>query len=265
MPIQAILADIDGVLIDDGRLERIPDLWRDDVQQLRRQGFLFSLTSGRPYVQQARVFAQLVPDPHPLEGICYEGIGVKLAGEEQPHELGGFTPELRREIIALVGQYAHLFTGLVPSQNNEYSQGVLAFPTPGFVERGVTDRLVLEARYPAIKEVVETRLPGIKVGLSADAIDITCGLTKADALAEYSRLTTIPFRKMAVIGDAWNDWEMLELVSQAGGLAIYVGKVKKLEDQVRSLSNHLVPFHPGPQGTKQALGYLSLERHLGNI
>ncbi len=262
--IKAILADIDGTLIEGGNLQTVHPVLKEVVWKVRNTGILFSLASGRPFFEQEAFHRLLIePDTYrPGEGIIYEGSCVRLLGYDEVYQLGGLTREQLREINQFAEEQG-LFTEMVPQQHDDRYETATGRVTPTFISEGRTDSELLERTFLKVKPVFEERFPFVEVLMSADAIDIYAkGMTKAPPTRKYAEISGIPLKHIAAIGDSGNDMPMLDVVGQAGGLAIYVGRRPEQEEIVRQYANHFIPQQRGVFGTVEALEYIIGEREI---
>lgn len=274
--IKAILADIDGTLIEGGNLQTVHPILKETIRKVRNYGILFSLASGRPFFEQ-EAFHRLLIEPteggkvNPLldvyragEGIVYEGSCVRLLGYDEVYQLGGLTREQLREINQFAEEQG-LFTEMVPQANNDRYETTTGRVTPTFRSEGRTNTELLERTYHRVKPILEERFPFVEVVMSADAIDINAkGVTKGPPTRKYAEITGIPLEQIAAMGDSGNDMPMLDVVGQAGGLAIYVGRRAEQEEIVRQYAHHFVPNQRGVLGTVEALEYVIQCNESGN-
>jgi 5-amino-6-(5-phospho-D-ribitylamino)uracil phosphatase len=255
MKIKAILSDADGTLITKGRLTNFPTQLPHEIRQIRRNGILFNLASGRPYFEQVILHEHLnIQNPDPKEAILYEGSGVKFFDGSEAYNLGG----LSKPFCARIDQFlAHhkLVEGMVPQPNNDRYESQTGYVTPSFISEGTTDNELLGLRYQAVKQAVESEFEGVEVAKSADAIDIfAVGVTKAAATRKYSEVTGIPLSEIAAFGDSGNDMPMFKEVGEAGGLCVYVGTDMDQMAVIVGYEHHLVYMNQGPQGTMKGFG-----------
>jgi len=256
--IKAILADIDGTLIEGGNIKRADLALKKATREVRDAGVLFSLASARIYLEQ-EAFHQLLisPDHYKAgEGISYEASSVRLLGSEQSYRLGGLSAEQILEIEEFVTKM-QLFTGMVHQANNHLFETTTGYVTPTFLSEGKTDSELLERTYQRVKPILEERFPFVETVMAIDAIDINAkGVTKALPAQKYAELTGIPLENIAAIGDSGNDLPMLDLIGRAGGLAMYVGKRAEQEAIVRQYAHHFIPNQKGVKGTIEGLQYI---------
>ena len=255
--IRAILSDVDGTLIEGGKLNHFSLDLKEAIKEVRETGILFNLVSGRCYFEQKELYKLLTqPDiPKSNEGILFECAGIRLFGGST-HLLGGLSKEQREEIQSYL-QNKDLVGELVPQANNHKYEAQTGYVTPTFLSEGKTDRVILEQQFQKIKPAVEKEFPHAEVSISADAIDIFAkGLSKARPTIKYSELTGIALNQMAVIGDSGNDMPMLEVVGRARGLAIYVGNNLDQIEIIKKYKQNFIPKHKGPEGTIEGLEYI---------
>lgn len=255
MNIKAVFADADGTVIENNNLSSLLPELKEAIKQLRVEGILFNLASGRSYHSLKVLYHHLIAPEQPklLEGIVYEASAVRLFGRQEHHVLGKFSAVQKREIMAHAEE-KNLFSGLILSRLNKL---YLSYLTPAFLYGKGTDKILLQEKFQEAKMVLEHRFPYLRVMRSADAVDITVkGITKANAVRKYSELTGLIFSRMAAIGDSGNDLPMFEVVGKNRGLVIYVGKNPEEEKIVREYEHHFIPQFPGPLGTVQGIGYI---------
>ena len=253
--IKAILADADGTLIENGKINNVLPELQEVVREARTQGILFNLASGRPYAEQEPLHRLITGtnSPHLMEGILYEASAVRLFGRNESFVMGQLYPEQIEELKSFV-KNNNLFPGLVPNENEEFGK---SYVTPGFLRGDGTNENLIKNIFSEVKPVLELQFPYLEVTRSADAIDITAkGITKADPTKKYSELTGISLNQLAYFGDSGNDMPALKVIGEAGGLAIYVGKNKEQEKIIRSHENHFIPQYTGPKGTVQGIKYI---------
>lgn len=258
-PIIAIIADIDGTLIVGGDLNQINPLLKTYIRDVRNLGFLFTLSSGRCFLEQYTFFQELIaPDkPHQNEGILYEESALRLFDHHgnlgEPIILGGLTPEQAKAINAFA-QENLLYDGLVPQDNSGFYQHMIGYVTPTFISEGRTNSDLLRRKHAQIKEVLERQFSFLEVTRSADAVDIRSkGVSKARQVQLYSELTGIPLGQMAYFGDSGNDLPAMRKIGQAGGYVVYVGTDSEEEREVRQLPKYSIPERRGPLGTARGI------------
>ena len=255
--IRAILSDVDGTLIEGGKLNHFSLDLKEAIKEARETGILFNLASGRPYFEQKQLYQLLIePDiPDSNEGILYEGAGIILFGGST-NLLGGLSKEQREEIEQYLQQH-NLVEGLTHQANNEKYETKTGYVTPTFISEFKTNAVLLEQQFQKIKPAVEKEFPFAEVSISADAVDIFAkGLTKGRQTINYSELTGIPLNQIAAIGDSGNDMPMLEVIGKARGLVIYVGNNSDQIETVRKYKRHFIPKHKGPKGAIEGLEYI---------
>ncbi|MEK6920945.1 MAG: HAD-IIB family hydrolase [Nanoarchaeota archaeon] len=256
--VQALIADIDGVLTEGGKLSVVDSSLRKAIQDLRAKGILFSLASGRPFFEQEEFHRLMIAPDHYKEGeaILYEASSVLLLGREEIYRLGGLTREQIKEIEAFASQQK-LFVDMVRQANGDKYETTTGYVTSTFVTEGRTNIKLLEKTYHRVKPILEKRFPFSEVCMSADAIDVYAkGINKAKPLQKYAEITGISLDQMVVIGDSGNDMPMFELVGRAGGLAVYVGTNPEQERIVRGYTRHYISQQKGICGTIESLHYL---------
>ncbi len=253
--VRAIVVDIDGTLTERGNLESpLPEL-QDAVRAARQSGILFNLASARPYVEQEEFFHRLIGSSEFLsgEGILYEASSIRLFGDSTSYRLGGLSIAQLQEIRKFVAEHG-LCLDMVPQAHNEKYETTTGYVTKTFITEGRTDTALLERRFQEAKPIIERHFHGVEAVMSADAIDINAkGVTKAKPTVKYAELVGIPLEHLAAIGDSGNDLPMLDVVGNAGGLAVYVGKRKEQAQRVQQYRRHLIPQQKGPWGTIEAL------------
>lgn len=253
-PIVAIVADIDGTLIEGGNITSADAALQKVVKKVRER-ILFSLGSGRTFREQ-EVFHQLLigSDSYiPGEAVLYEGSCLRFLGGSEVYRLGGLTREQITE-VELFSTERQLFSNLVPRAGNHTYETSRGYITPTFISEGRTDRELLERTYRIVKPILESRFPFLYVSASADGLDLTAkGVTKANPLRKYAELTGISLDEIAIFGDSGNDMPMLELVGEKGGLPVYVGKNSEQEALVRSYPRYFIPEQRGVKGSIEAL------------
>ncbi|GEM_PF-3475796 len=254
-PIEVILADIDGTLIEGGDLHRSDSLLRRYIGNARKEGICFTLSSGRCFPEQYTFFLGLInPDkPHQNEGILYEESALRLFNQNgnagKPIILGGLTPEQVKEINAFADEIG-LYDGLANQENCWDYQHMIGYVTPTFITEGRTNSDLLRRKHTQIKAALEKRFPFVEVTRSADAVDIKSKeVSKAKQVQLYSELTGIPLEQMAYFGDSGNDLPAIRKIGHAGGYVVYVGKDPEEEKEVRHLPNYFIPERRGPLGT----------------
>ena len=263
--IEAALFDADGTLITGGNFNSVSLELKSAISNLRSNGILFNLASGRALFEQEELYKILTNNAKPkhCEAILYEGAAVKLFSSDKKHILGGLTQEQITEVKKYL-QQNNLIKELVPQANNELYETCTSYLTPGFITNGVTDKTLLEERFKVIKTAIETAFPFSQVTMSADAVDIIAkGVTKDKPTMKYSQLTGIPLNQIAVFGDSGNDMPMLELVGKAGGLVVYVGDNQEQIEVVKSYSRNFIPTIKGPMGTVEGIKYVLENNKVG--
>ncbi len=254
--IVAIVADVDGTLIEKGNITSVDtDLQKAVKVQARERGILFSLGSGRTFLEQQAFHALLIGSDSyvPGEAISYEGSRLRFLGDSEVYRLGGLTQEQINEIESFSAE-RKLFRNLVPRAGNDTYETSRGYITPTFISEGRTDRELLERTYRTVKPILESRFSFLYVSASADGLDLTAkGVTKVNPLRKYAELIGISLDEIAVFGDSGNDMPMLELVGKAGGVAVYVGTNPEQEALVRSYPRHFIPQRRGVQGSIEAL------------
>jgi len=256
--IKSILADADGTLIEGGKFHNFPEELKRAIADIRSDGVLFNLASGRPFFEQEILYDLLIGDENknPQEGILYEGSSLKLFDRDEPFVLGGLTKEQVQDIKTFITKH-NLCDGLVPQSNNEKYETQTGYVTPTFISDGKTDSVLLQSRFPATKDTIESQFPYAEVSMSADAIDVFArGVTKAKPTAKYSQVTGIPLDQIAVFGDSGNDMPMFEVVGKEGGLTVYVGTNPEQEETIRSYKHHFIPEQRGPLGSVKGIEYI---------
>ncbi|HLD72429.1 MAG TPA: HAD family hydrolase [Candidatus Nanoarchaeia archaeon] len=254
-PIEAIILDLDGTLIEGGTLNKFHPHLKTLIRNARKEGILFTLSSGRCFPEQFVYFTRLIaPDkPCQKEAILYEESALRLFDEQgeigQPVVLGGLTPEQRQEINAFAYEH-NLYDSLVSQASSESYQHMIGYVTPTFISEGRTNSDLLKRKHLQIKEALERRFQFVEVTRSADAVDIKSkGVSKAKQVQLYSELTGIPLEQMAYFGDSGNDLPAISKIGLAGGYVVYVGKDTEEEREVRQLPNYFIPEQKGPLGT----------------
>ena len=258
MAYKAILADIDGTMIEGGDFRTIPMSLELGVYKIRKQGIPFNLASGRAYFEQEMFHESLRFGIEPLsnEGILYEASCVKLFESDVHHQLGGLTREQRESINVFLNENG-LVQEMAPQVNNDRYETTVGYVTPTFIFEGKTDTTLLERTFNVVKPVLESQFNFLEVVMTADAIDINAkGVTKAKPTVKYSQLTGIALSDMVAIGDSGNDMAMFQVVGDAGGFVVYVGKREDQEAIVRGYPHHFVPETRGPVGTAKALEHV---------
>ena len=253
-PIVAIVADIDGTLIEGGNIASADKNLKKAVKRVREK-ILLSLGSGRTFLEQEAFHNLLIAPDHytPGEAILYEGSCLRFLGGTTVYRLGGLTREQINE-VELFAAEQKLFSGLVHRAGNETYETGSGYVTPTFIHEGRTDGELLEGTYKKVRPILEDQFPFLSLSISADGLDLTAkGVTKANPLRRYAELTGISLDEIAVFGDSGNDMPMLELVGKAGGLAVYVGTNPEQETLVRSYPRYLIPEQRGVNGSIKTL------------
>src|SRR3989344_3581868 len=131
--IRAILSDVDGTLIEGGKLNHFSLDLKEAIKEARETGILFNLASGRPYFEQKQLYHLLTEPgiPNSNEGILFEGAGIRLFGGSS-HLLGGLSKEQREEIQSYL-QNKDLVGELVPQANNHKYEAQTGYVTPTFL------------------------------------------------------------------------------------------------------------------------------------
>ncbi|MBT6774391.1 HAD-IIB family hydrolase [Candidatus Woesearchaeota archaeon] len=256
--IKSILADADGTLIEGGNFQNFPPELKGAIANVRSDGILFNLASGRPFFEQEILYDLLIGDENknPQEGILYEGSSLKMFDKAESFVLGGLKKDQVQEIKAFIVKH-DLCVGLVPQSNNDKYETQTGYVTPPFITEGRTDLALLQSRFPATKDAIERQFPYAEVSMSADAIDVFArGVTKAKPTAKYSQVTGISLDQIAVFGDSGNDMPMFEVVGKEGGLTVYVGTNPEQEKIINSYKHHFIPEQRGPLGVVQGLEYI---------
>lgn len=265
--IQAVLADIDGTLIESGDLHEVDHDLKKAIREIRNYKINFVLASGRPYFEQEDFFKLITDDARPLpkEGVIYEASCVRLYESPEVHRSGGLTREQINEILAFA-ESQQLFGEMIPQENNERYEVTSGYVTPSFRKGGRTDEALLEKTFQRVKPALEERFPYLEVIMSSNAIDLGAkGITKALPTQKYSEVTGIPLEHIVAIGDSANDLPMLEVVGKAGGGVVYVGTKPEQEQMVRTYARHLILQQRGPAGTAEALRELIEQINIANL
>ncbi len=251
----AIVADIDGTLIEGGNIASADKNLKKAVKRVREKRILFSLGSGRTFLEQEAFHNLLIAPDHytPGEAILYEGSCLRFLGGTTVYRLGGLTREQITE-VELFAAEKKLFSGLVHRAGNETYETGSGYVTPTFIHEGRTDRELLKETYRRARPILEDQFSFLSVSISADGLDLTAkGVTKANPLRRYAELTGISLDEIAVFGDSSNDMLILELVGKAGGLPVYVGNNPEQEALVRSYPRYFIPEQRGVKGSIEAL------------
>jgi hydroxymethylpyrimidine pyrophosphatase-like HAD family hydrolase len=242
--------DADGVLITGGDLKSTPGELVELIREARSQGFKFNLASARRRGEQEELFTTITGDTTLAdgEGILYEGAGL-LMSDGSVYQTGGLTPEQLVEVKGFLTANPNLLKGMVPQANDGLYETTTGYVTPGFIEKGVTDKVLLETRYRQVVDTISKRFDYLLAEMSADAIDFVAYNARKDGpLRKYLEITGIDKTKTAVFGDSGSDIPMMLEVNKEGGegLCVYVGGNKKHKAMLRNLPS--MTKEQGPQG-----------------
>ncbi|MBI2573102.1 HAD family phosphatase [Candidatus Woesearchaeota archaeon] len=255
---KAILADIDGTLIENGNISSVHAELQTLIQQFRSTGVLFSLCSGRALAEQRLFYGLLLGEnkPHETEAILYESSSIYFPQSRQSHQCGGLTKSQMSAVQKFIVE-KNLLDGLVEQENSETYQTSLGYVTPSFFAHSPGDRVLLTQVFLRVKPILEKEFSFLRVVQSADAIDILAkGIHKGLVVEAYSRRTGIALSQMVVIGDSGNDLEMFEIVGKAGGMVAYVGNDIEQEKFVQKFHNAYIPQKRGVEGTINVLKFI---------
>jgi HAD superfamily hydrolase (TIGR01484 family) len=253
--IKLILADIDGVLIENGMVNSFLKELKDKINELREKGILFSFVSGRDYKFIDKLREKVIEKQiKKNESILYEDVGLKLfSGEE--HVLGGVEKRILEKLNSFHKEYQKIFTGLVPLPNNNF-QLRYSWVTEEFAQGKDTNLKILEEKYPKIKNLLKSKFPNIEIKKSADAIDVVGkGCDKIISVKKYLEILEdkgISQKDVLIIGDSESDKKMLEYILENGGKAGFVGDNKNLEDNLKNKGAY-ISKQKGMKGTLEIL------------
>lgn len=247
-----VIADADGTLITGGAIHSVPFQLIERMALLRQEGTALALASGRPYEFLRQLHDYITGHNQKLahEGVIYESGSYHQFGGRNVI-VGGLTTKQLAEIDIFLAQQD--LSGLVPLPETQFHTR-RSWVTPQFAAGGLTDGQLLRHVYDALAPLVQVCFPYVQTTMSADAFDIEArGVGKGMALRPYLVDIAVDPRACVVIGDAANDFSMFDVIGNAGGLVVYVGKDIEQAKRVESYEHHFLPSQPGPGGVVEAL------------